>query len=112
MWCNHPCRTNLISTLVGVAAGPEEMCADADGAALVRLLQQLGGGQSALRPQRLVVLLAEAARALERADDQRDGRKLGFGVADLVLVQGEGLYHHEHKHMSRHKKKMTLYYNL
>lgn len=76
------------------------MGADADGAALVGLLQQLGGGQRALRPQRLVVLLAEAARALKRADDQRDGRQLGFGVADLVLVQGEGLRHHKHTHIS------------
>lgn len=67
------------------------MSAGADGAALVGLLQQLGGGQGALSPERLVVLLAETARPLEGADDQRDGCQLRLGVADLVLVQREGL---------------------
>lgn len=92
--------THLLAALVRVAAGPEEMGADADGTALVGLLEQLGSSQRTLRPQWLMVLLAEAARALKGADDQRDGRQLGFGVADLILVQGEGLRHHNHKHMS------------
>lgn len=67
------------------------MGAGADGAALVGFLQQLGGGQRALGPQGLVVLLAEAARPLEGPDDQGDGGQLGLGVADLVFVEREGL---------------------
>lgn len=82
---------HLLPVLVRVPAGPEEMGAGAHGSALVRLLQELGGGESALRPQRLVVLLPEALHPLERANDQRDGRQLGFGVTDLVLVQRERL---------------------
>lgn len=83
--------THLISVLVGVASGPEEVSADADGAALVRFLQQFGGSESALGSQRLVVLLAETAHALECANDQRDGSKLGLRVTDLILIQRERL---------------------
>lgn len=67
------------------------MGADADCAALVGFLQELGGGQRALCPQGLVVLLAEAARVLKGADDEHDGGKLGLGVTDLILIQREGL---------------------
>lgn len=86
-----PGLTHLLAVLVGAAPGPEEVGADADGSTLVGFLQQLGGSQCTLGPQRLVVLLAEAAHPLKGPDDQRDGGQLGFGVADLVLVQGEGL---------------------
>jgi len=65
--------------------------ADADRAALVGFLQQLGGGQRTLGPQGFVVLLAEAARVLKGADDEHDGGELGLGVTDLILVQREGL---------------------
>lgn len=67
------------------------MGADADGPALVGLFQQLGGGERALGPQRLVVFFAETSHPLEGTNDQCDGGQLGFGVTDLVLVQREGL---------------------
>lgn len=88
---NKPRWTHLFPTFVGAAPGPEQVCADADGSALVGLLQQLGGGQGALGPQGLVVFLAEAPHPLEGADDQCDGCQLGLGVADLVFIEGEGL---------------------
>lgn len=58
---------------------------------LVRLLEQLGGCQSTLGPQRLVVLLAETGGLLEGAHDEGHGCQLCLAVADLVLIQGEGL---------------------
>lgn len=67
------------------------MCADANGAALVRLLQQFGGSQSTLGTEGLVVLLAETAHALKCANDEGYSSQLGFGVADLILVEREGL---------------------
>lgn len=67
------------------------MGADTDGSALVGLLQQLGGSQCTLSPQRLVVFLAETPHSLKGANDQCDGCQLGFGVADLILIQREGL---------------------
>lgn len=67
------------------------MSADADSAALVGFLQQFGGSEGTLGSQRLVVLLAETAHALERADDQRDGSELRLGVTDFILVQRERL---------------------
>lgn len=67
------------------------MGADADGSALVGLFQQFGGRQGALGPQRLVVLLAEAAHPLKGPDDQCNGGQLGFRVADLIFIQREGL---------------------
>lgn len=83
--------THLFTVLVGAAAGPEEVRTDADGSALVGLLQQLGGGQCTLGPQRLVVFFAETTHALKGANNQRDGCQLSFGVTYLVLVQGKGL---------------------
>lgn len=67
------------------------MGADADSSALVRLLQQLGRSQCTLSPQRLVVFLAETSHSLKGTDDQCDSCQLGFGVADLILIQREGL---------------------
>lgn len=67
------------------------MGADADGSALVGLFQQLGGSQRALSPQRLVVFLTEAPHPLKGPNDQRNGCQLGFGVADLIFIQREGL---------------------
>lgn len=67
------------------------MGADADGSTLVGFFQQLGGSQCTLGPQGLVVFLVEASHPLKGPDDQRDGCQLGFGVADLVFVQREGL---------------------
>ena len=75
------------------------MSADADGATLVGLLEQLGGGEGTLRAERLVVLLAEAARPLKRADDEGDGCQLGLGVADLILVQRERLEDRERERL-------------
>lgn len=72
-------------------ARPKQVRTGSDRAALVRLLEQLGGGQRALGAQRLMVLLAEAADLLEGANDQRDGGQLGLGVADLIFVQCERL---------------------
>lgn len=69
--CDH--NPHLLSILFSVASGPEEVCTDADGPTLVWLLEQFGGSERTLRPQRLVVLLAEAFCSLKRADDQRDG---------------------------------------
>lgn len=86
-----PSQTHLFTIFVSAATGPEEMGADADCSALVWLFQQLGGRQCALGPQGLVVFLAEASHSLKGPDDQRDGGQLGFGVADLVLVQRESL---------------------
>ena len=83
--------THLFTILVGAAARPEQMCADADGSALVGLLQQLGGSQRTLSPQRLVVFFTETSHSLKGTDDQRDGCQLGFGVTDLILIQREGL---------------------
>lgn len=67
------------------------MGADTDGSALVRLFQELGSSQRTLSPQRLVVFLAETSHSLESSNDQSDGCQLSFGVADLILVQREGL---------------------
>lgn len=67
------------------------MGADTDCSALVWLFQQLGGSQRTLGPQWLVVFLTEASHSLKGPDDQRDGSQLGFGVADLILVQRESL---------------------
>lgn len=95
--CSDPRATYLLAVSVCVPDGPEEVGAGAHGSALVRLLEQLGRGQGALRPQRLVVLLAEALHPLERADDQRDGRELRLGIADLVFVQRKRLADTEQK---------------
>lgn len=78
--------THLITTFVSAAARPKEMSTDADSAALVRLLQQLGGSQRTLSPQRLVVFLAETSHSLKGTDDQCDGCQLGFRVTDLILI--------------------------
>lgn len=67
------------------------MSTDADGATLVRFLQELGGSQCTLSPQRLVVLLAEATHPLEGTNYQCDGCQLGFGVTNLILVERESL---------------------
>ena len=83
--------THLFTIFVSAATRPKEMGADTDGSALVRLFQQLGGSQSTLSPQRLVVFLTETSHSLESSNDQCDGCQLSFGVADLILVQGEGL---------------------
>lgn len=88
---NETIPTHLFTIFVGAAPGPEQMGADTDGSALVGLLQQLGSSQRTLSPQRLVVFLAETSHSLKGTDDQRDSCQLGFGVADLVLVQREGL---------------------
>lgn len=95
--CSDPQATYLLAVSVRVPDGPEEVGAGAHGSALVRLLEQLGRGQGALRPQRLVVLLAEALHPLERADDQRDGRQLRLRIADLVFVQRKRLADTERK---------------
>lgn len=84
--------THLLAIFIGAAARPEEVGADADSSTLVGLLQQLGGSQRTLGPQRLVVFLAEAPHSLKGSDNQSDGCQLGFGVADLILVQREGLW--------------------
>lgn len=68
-------------------AGPEEMGAHSDAAALVWLLQQLGCGQRALRPQRLVILLSETGHLLDGGDDQRYGCQLRFAVRYLFFVE-------------------------
>lgn len=84
-------EAHLLAVFVSAATGPEEMGADTDSSALVGLFQQLGGSQRTLSPQRLVVFLAEASHPLKGSNDERDGCQLGFGVADLILVQREGL---------------------
>lgn len=38
-----------------------------------------------------MVLLSEAAHALEGSNDEGDGRQLSLGVADLIFIEGEGL---------------------
>lgn len=83
--------THLFAVLVGAAARPEEVRTDADGSALVGLLQQLGRSQRTLGPQRLMVFFTEATHPLKGADDQGDGCQLGFGVTDLILIQRKGL---------------------
>lgn len=77
----------LLPISVCVPARPEEMGTGAHGAALVGLLQELGRSESALSPQGLVVLFTEALHPLKGPDDQRDGRQLGFGITDLILIQ-------------------------
>lgn len=67
------------------------MSTDADGSTLVGFLQQFGSSQSTLGSQRLVVLLAETVHSLKGSNDQCDGGELGLGVADLILIQREGL---------------------
>ena len=89
---NSTTESDYLSSLdFSALARPKQVRAGSDRAALVRLLEQLGGGQGALGAQRLMVLLAEAADLLEGADDQRDGGQLGLGVADLIFVQCERL---------------------
>lgn len=83
--------THLFTIFVSAATRPEEMSTDTDGSALVRLFKQLGGSQRTLSPQRLMVFLAETSHSLKGTNDQCDGCQLGFGVADLILIQREGL---------------------
>lgn len=79
------------------------MSTDTDSAALVGFLQKFGSSKSTLGSQRLMVLLAETAHALKRADDQRDGSKLGLRVTDFILIQRERL-----KHRERQRKKGSV----
>lgn len=58
----------------------------------MRLLQQLRAMERRLGDQRVVVIRAEHARALERADDERDCLELGAALGDVVLVDGERLH--------------------
>lgn len=67
--------------------GPEQVRAQRHGAGLVGFLEQPRGGQSAVSPQSLVVLLAEASQALESADYESDSCALLPGVRNLLLVQ-------------------------
>lgn len=69
---------HLLSVLVHVPAGPEEMGAGADSSALIRLLQQLGSRQGTLGPQGLVVLLAKTFHPLKCPNYQGDCSQLGF----------------------------------
>ena len=45
-----------------------------------------------LRDQRVVVVLAEHARTLQRADDERDRLQLRAALRDAVLVDRERLH--------------------
>ena len=65
--------TNLFSFGSLGFSRPEQMGAHLNSATLVWFLEQLGGCQGALGPQRVVVLLAEALHLLQGADDQADG---------------------------------------
>lgn len=58
---------------------------------LVRLLEELRTVQSGLRDERIVVINAEDARALEGADDERDRLQLRAALGDALLVHGERL---------------------
>lgn len=86
--------THLFTIFVGATTGPKEMGTDTDGSALVRFFQQLGGSQCTLSSQWLVVLLAETSHSFKGTNDQCDGCQLGFGVADFILIQREGLVMH------------------
>ena len=99
-------RTCLFPLFLGRLARPEEVGADGDAAALVGFLEQLGGGQRALRPQRLVVLLREARHTLERRHDERDRRQLRLRVADLVLVDRECLRRIVNEHVTNIRQQM------
>lgn len=46
----HRFKSHLFTVALRTPSGPEEMGADTDPAALVRLLEQLGGGEGTLRP--------------------------------------------------------------
>lgn len=65
---------------------PEEMWACADAATLVWFLEEFGGSQGTLSSERFVVLVSKATHLFERADDERNGCKLGFAITDLIFI--------------------------
>lgn len=92
----------LLSILVGISARPKQMGTGAHSPALVGLLQELGGCQRTLSPQRLMVLLAEALHPLKRPNYQGDCSQLCFRITDFIFIQREGLVKGEHKTLNNH----------
>ena len=58
----------------------------------VRFLQQLRTVQRCLRDQRVVIVLAEDLRALERAHEEHDRLQLRTRVRYAILIHSEGLH--------------------
>lgn len=66
---------------------PEEMWACADSSTLVWFLEEFGGSQGTLSSKRFVVLISKATHLFKRADNKRNGCKLGFAITDLIFVE-------------------------
>lgn len=67
------------------------MTRSANRTTLIGLLEQLATVQRGFGDERVVVLLAEGPRAVQRASDAADGLELRARVADALLVDGKGL---------------------
>ncbi|KAG8534552.1 hypothetical protein GDO81_019171 [Engystomops pustulosus] len=84
---NSKTSSHLFPVLIRVPPGPEEMGRGAHSSALIRLLQQLGGCQGALCPQRLMVFFTKTFHLLKCSNYEGDRRQLCLRVTDFIFIQ-------------------------